>query len=79
MGQNNIKNIFILFNITMDKITMDKITIEGQIIQYPNGTWYYTNKNNRRLFYSKKNKQLWNKETRKYWYNNLTKTTDIAL
>ena len=38
--------------------------------QYPNGTWYYANKQNRTHFYIKQNKQLWDRQTRKKWFNN---------
>lgn len=40
-----------------------------EIKKYPNGLWYI-NKISRKQFFNDRNKQLWNKETRKLYYDN---------
>ena len=40
-----------------------------EIKKYPNGVWYI-NKISRKQFFNERNKQLWNKETRRRYYEN---------
>jgi hypothetical protein len=40
-----------------------------EIKKYPNGLWYI-NKISRKQFFNERNKQLWNKETRRWYYDN---------
>jgi len=40
-----------------------------QCKKYTNGIWYI-NKNLRKIFFNERNKQLWDKETRRSYYNN---------